>query len=105
MTNDLLFSLSQTPPEQVVMIAHMGGEPMTITLGDWLQLDMNQWQVAIATPGLDIKEDLNDLRSFELKDSEGLLLEPADPSSQDKTKEMSTGNEVKPSTYPVDAIV
>ncbi|MDJ0704426.1 MAG: glucosylglycerol hydrolase [Leptolyngbyaceae cyanobacterium MO_188.B28] len=93
------------PPEQVVMIAHMGGEPMTVTLSDWLQLDMTQWQVAIATPGLDIKEDLTDLKSFELKDSEGLLLEPADPLSKANANDMGAASKVKPPTYPVDAIV
>ncbi|WP_346292076.1 glucosylglycerol hydrolase [Sphaerothrix gracilis] len=62
-------------PQQVVMISHMGGEPMEVTPGDWLQLDMEQWQVAIASPEL-APEDLKDLRSFVLKDGQGILLEP-----------------------------
>ncbi|MEO0457693.1 MAG: hypothetical protein AAF152_14105, partial [Cyanobacteria bacterium P01_A01_bin.114] len=34
--------------------------------------------VAIATPDLDITTDLSDLRTFELKDSQAVLLEPID---------------------------
>ncbi|NET31962.1 MAG: alpha-amylase [Cyanothece sp. SIO1E1] len=68
-----------TDSKQVVMVAHMGGEPTTINLGDWLQLNLDEWQVAIATPGLDLEDILSDLRAFELKDSQGLLLEPIKP--------------------------
>ncbi|MEO0532265.1 MAG: glucosylglycerol hydrolase [Cyanobacteria bacterium P01_A01_bin.123] len=70
---------SSDAPDQVVVIAHMGGAPMKITPGDWLQLDMARWQVAVATPDLDIETDLKDLRTFELKDSQGILLIPAEP--------------------------
>ena len=52
------------------MVTHMGGEPMTVTLGDWLQLDVNEWECAIASPGLEI----DDLSCFELKDTQGALL-------------------------------
>lgn len=58
----------------VAMVTHMGGDPAQVTLADWLQLDIQDWQVAIATPGLDIHAASFDLRSFELKDSQGLLL-------------------------------
>jgi len=57
---------------QVAMVAHMGGDPLTVTLGDWLQLDMDQWQVSMASPGVTI----DTLRSFTLHDSQGVLLEP-----------------------------
>ncbi len=60
--------------DEVVMLAHMGGNPMTVNPGDWLQLDMGEWQVALTTPGLSLKNDLKDLRSFKLRDSEGVLL-------------------------------
>jgi hypothetical protein len=53
---------------------------MTVNPGDWLQLDMAEWQVALATPGIDLKADLKDLRSFELRDSEGVLLIPVEKS-------------------------
>lgn len=59
------------PQEQIAMVSHMGGEPITVTLGDWLQLDLSQWECAIASPGLQI----NDLSRFELKDSQGVLLQ------------------------------
>ncbi|MGC9525945.1 MAG: glucosylglycerol hydrolase [Limnospira sp.] len=57
-------------PVQVAMVSHMGGDPVTVTLGDWLQLDLDEWRVAIASPGLEIP----DLKAFELSDSQGLLL-------------------------------
>uniref|UniRef100_UPI0030DA5670 glucosylglycerol hydrolase n=1 Tax=Synechococcus sp. 7002 TaxID=1938862 RepID=UPI0030DA5670 len=66
---------SDQTPEQIVMVTHMGGEPTTITLGDWLQLDLSEWRVAIATPGLDIGQTEDALKIFELKDSQGLVLE------------------------------
>jgi hypothetical protein len=59
-------------PKQVAMVVHMGGDPTNITLGDWLQLDLDEWQVAIASPGVELGDDL---RSFELKDSQAVLLE------------------------------
>lgn len=49
---------------------------MTVNPGDWLQLDMDDWQVALATPGLKPQRDLKNLRAFELEDGEGILLVP-----------------------------
>ncbi|WP_317135053.1 glucosylglycerol hydrolase [Leptolyngbya sp. BL0902] len=63
---------SQVAPQEVVLITHMGGDPVTVTLGDWLQLDLNEWQVALSTPGL----APDSLQRFEIKDGEGLLLIP-----------------------------
>lgn len=60
----------ENPNEKIAMVTHQGGEPITVTLGDWLQLDLNEWEVSIASPGLEI----DDLSCFELKDSQGLLL-------------------------------
>ncbi|MEB3224841.1 MAG: glucosylglycerol hydrolase [Synechococcus sp.] len=65
----------ETTPEQIVMVAHMGGKPTTVTLGDWLQLDLDEWRVAIATPGLNIGQTKDELQVFELQDSQGLILE------------------------------
>ncbi|MEO1520883.1 MAG: glucosylglycerol hydrolase [Cyanobacteria bacterium J06633_2] len=62
-------------PESLVMVTHMGGDPVDVALADWLQLNLSEWKVAIATPGLTLPEDLSDLRVFTLKDSEGVLLE------------------------------
>ncbi|MEM6837163.1 MAG: glucosylglycerol hydrolase [Cyanobacteria bacterium P01_C01_bin.120] len=64
------------PGGEVVILTHMGGDPMVVNPGDWLQLDMAEWQIAIATPGIDLENDIPDLRSFELTDGEGVLLVP-----------------------------
>ena len=64
----------ENPSEQIAMVAHLEGEPMNITLGDWLQLDMSEWELFLATPGLDNSNNLDNLRRFELSNSEGLLL-------------------------------
>ncbi|MEM6254755.1 MAG: glucosylglycerol hydrolase [Cyanobacteria bacterium P01_D01_bin.156] len=61
--------------EPIMMVAHMEGEPLTIQLAQWLDLDMEKWQVAIATPGIDIDIALKDLRNFTLRDGQGILLE------------------------------
>jgi len=58
------------PEEHIAMVTHMGGDPITVTLGDWLQLDLNVWECPIASPGLKIE----DLSCFELKDGQGVLL-------------------------------
>lgn len=60
--------------EQVAMVAHMGGEPGEASLEDWLQLDLSQWQVAIASPSLWAENQLDDLRRFQLRDSQAVLL-------------------------------
>ncbi|MEO0853307.1 MAG: glucosylglycerol hydrolase [Cyanobacteria bacterium J06648_11] len=60
------------PREKIVMVTHMGGEPATITLADWLQIDWNEWEVAIASPGLELN-DASDLRSFELESCQAAL--------------------------------
>lgn len=54
----------------------MGGEPYKVHLEDWLQIDMDHWRVAIATPDLSLTTDLSNLRTFELKDSQAVLFEP-----------------------------
>jgi hypothetical protein len=64
----------ERPAQEIAMVAHMGGKAMTVNLGDWLQLDMDEWKVAVASPGLKPQRDLKNLRAFNLKDSEGLLL-------------------------------
>lgn len=64
-------------PDEVVVLTHMGGDSTVVNPGDWLQLDMSEWQVALATPGIDVEADVQDLRSFELRDGEGVLLVPS----------------------------
>lgn len=58
------------------MVAHLGGEPCLVQLQEWLQLDVNEWDVAIASPGLDPKTLQADLSEFKLQDSQALLLVP-----------------------------
>ena len=59
----------------ILMVAHMGGEPLEIELEDWLGINMEDWEVAIATPDLNLETDIKDLRQFTLKDSQGVLFE------------------------------
>ena len=61
--------------EQLALLVHMGGDPLNAALGDWLQLDLDEWEVAIATPGLLESGALDDLRYFSLVDSQGVLLQ------------------------------
>ncbi|MGB7274533.1 MAG: glucosylglycerol hydrolase [Geitlerinemataceae cyanobacterium] len=60
--------------EGIAMVAHMGGDPMTVNLGKWLGLNLEQWQIAVASPGLEDNGNLEDLNGFELCDSQGLLV-------------------------------
>jgi hypothetical protein len=64
---------------QVAMVAHMGGDPLTVTLGDWLQVDLEEWRVVIASPQVNISTDSASLRAFELSDSQAVLLERTTP--------------------------
>ncbi|WP_346290982.1 glucosylglycerol hydrolase [Sphaerothrix gracilis] len=69
----LFYGLRQAPAgdESIVIAAHMGGEPLTVKLSDLLEIDLKQWQVAIASPHLAI----DDLSVFELQDSQAVLLQ------------------------------
>ncbi|MGF1490018.1 MAG: glucosylglycerol hydrolase [Prochloraceae cyanobacterium] len=61
--------------KKVAAIAHMGGEPITVTLGDLLQIDLAEWKVAIASLALKLDETEASLRSFEIKDTQAILLQ------------------------------
>ena len=58
--------------EGVAMISHLEGSAMTINLEDLLGLDLENWQIAIASPGLAI----DNLQSFNLDQTQALLLKP-----------------------------
>ena len=58
--------------EGVAMISHLEGSAMTINLADLLGLDLENWQIAIASPGLAI----DNLQSFNLEQTQALLLKP-----------------------------
>lgn len=60
---------------QVAMVAHMGGDPLTVTLGDWLQIEGADWRIAVASPGVSLDSAADALTSFELTDSQGVVLE------------------------------
>ena len=62
-------------PEQVAIIAHMGGKSVQINIGDLLELDLTQWRIAIATSGLKFSNKLSKFQDLELRDGQGLLLE------------------------------
>jgi hypothetical protein len=62
------------PQEKIAMVIHLEGEPLEINLLDWLQLDLEDWEIAITTPNLSEVEDLTKLNNFSLSQSQGLLL-------------------------------
>ncbi len=64
----------QSAGHQVAMVAHMGGEPFSIALGDWLQIDLDEWNLVITSPGVAV-EKAAALDMLELKDSQAVLLE------------------------------
>ncbi|MEC4805471.1 MAG: glucosylglycerol hydrolase [Jaaginema sp. PMC 1079.18] len=66
--------------ERVAMVAHMGGDAVTVKLGEWLQLDLEEWEVAIASEGLKVKK----LDELTLQDSQGLLLVSKLPQGEEK---------------------
>ncbi len=65
--------------KRVALLSHMEGDPVDATLGDWLQLDLEEWEIAIATPGLDsITPD--QLNQITLKHGQAVLLETSSTS-------------------------
>lgn len=60
--------------QQVAMITHMGGDPFEIALEDWLQLDLADWSVVLASPSLTVSE-ASELKSLTLADSQAVLLQ------------------------------
>ncbi len=61
-------------PEQVAIVAHMGGNPVEISLDRLLQISPAEWKVAIASPGLGLSGNCEQVGPFELKDSQAILL-------------------------------
>lgn len=64
-----------TPSQHIAFVANMSGAPLVATPGDWLQIDLSEWQVAIASPGLQLGNTVDDLRAIELHDSQAILFE------------------------------
>ncbi len=59
--------------DRVAMVTHMGGKPITVNLTEWMPLELEDWQVAIATTDLAKSDRLEHLDRFKLYDSEGVL--------------------------------
>lgn len=59
----------------IAIVTHMGGKPLEITLSDWLQINPDEWRVAVASPGVAIE----DAKLFTLSDSQAVLLEKVPP--------------------------
>ncbi|MEM8637969.1 MAG: glucosylglycerol hydrolase [Cyanobacteria bacterium P01_G01_bin.54] len=64
----------EAPEERIAMLAHMGGDATQVIPQDLLQLgEAEPWQVAIASPGLNVTTEQLD-QPLKLKDSQALLL-------------------------------
>ena len=61
--------------KKVAIISHLGGKPAQISIEELLRLDLTQWRVAIATPNLEVSNQLSELNKLELRDGQGLILE------------------------------
>ncbi|MDJ0591486.1 MAG: glucosylglycerol hydrolase [Pleurocapsa sp. MO_226.B13] len=60
----------QKQEEAVAMVANFEGDAIKLDLGEILDIDLAQWQVAIATPNLNVE----DLTNVSLANSQGLVL-------------------------------
>lgn len=60
--------------EKLAMVIHLEGDAKEITLLDWLQLNVEEWQIALTTPDLPEIKELKDLNGLTLSQSQGLLL-------------------------------
>lgn len=59
---------------RIAFVAHMGGAPLKVRLEEWLDIDLGEWKLALATPDL-AEGSFNNLEDLELHDSQGILLE------------------------------
>lgn len=76
-----IFYGMRTNPEtqqRTVLVAHMAGAPKTVEIGKWLALDLSRWQLAIATPDLNVK-NINDLAVIQLHNGQGFILSEIPP--------------------------
>ena len=60
--------------EKLAMVIHLEGDAKEITLLDWLQLNVEEWEIVFTTPNLPTIDDLKDLNGLTLSQSQGLLL-------------------------------
>ena len=64
----------QNPEEQIAMVANFEGEPITLNIKDLLPINPQEWEIAIACPGLAVDLKLEDLDALTLSNSQGILL-------------------------------
>ncbi len=67
-------SIPSVDRKQVAMLAHMGGGPAQTAFFDWLQLDPSEWNIVIASPGLELNTP-ESLKGLILEDGQAVLLE------------------------------
>ncbi len=60
--------------EKLAMVIHLEGEGKEINLLDWLQLNVEEWEIAITTPNFPEITHLKDLNGLTLSQSQGILL-------------------------------
>ena len=65
---------SERPAEQIAIVAHMGGEPIEISIESLLDISLEEWEVELVSPNLKIIGSSEEIGTFELKDSQALLL-------------------------------
>lgn len=61
--------------QQVAMVCHLGGQPVSINVADLFPVDLTPWQPVIVTPGLKIAPPLSSTMPLKLRDGQGLMLE------------------------------
>ena len=64
----------QNPEEVIAMVANFEGDSITLNVKDLLKIDPLGWEIAIATPSLALDIQIEDLSSFTLSNSQGILL-------------------------------
>ena len=69
----IFYGVRYAPESQagVAMISHLEGTAMTLNLEELLGLELDKWQVAIASPGL----ASDNLQNLHLEQSQALLLQ------------------------------
>ncbi|MBV5260333.1 alpha-amylase [Synechococcus moorigangaii CMS01] len=76
----IFYGMRKNPETQqrTVLVAHMAGAPKIVEIGKWLALDLNRWQVAIATPNLGITTT-NEIEMIHLENGQGFILSEIPP--------------------------
>lgn len=62
------------PTEKLALVVNVEGKAREINLLDWLQLDVNEWEIIFSTPDISPVEEMKELNHFSLAQSQGFLL-------------------------------